>query len=85
MVDSETALEADSHISNDSDKIKAQIVVHKEFQRMLGAKQPAFDNVSRMGRRLKDKSPKPDIPVIQEMLNELKSKWNNICTKSVDR
>ena len=85
LTENDTFLEADTNISNDSEKIKAQIARHKDFQRMLGAKQPAFDNTNRMGRRLKDKCPKPDVPVIQEMLNELKLRWNNICTKSVDK
>lgn len=83
--ENENILGADVNISNDSDKIKDQIAKHKDFQRMLGAKQPAFDNTNRIGRKLKDKCPKPDVPLIQEMLNDLKVRWNNICAKSVDR
>ena len=51
----------------------------------MGTKQPALDHVTRMGRVLKDKAPKPDLPIIQEMLSALKNKWNNVCGKSVER
>ena len=85
LTQNEKQLESDLSISNDSARIKAQIATHKDFQRTLGAKQPAFDSANRLGRRLKDRCPKQDVPVIQEMLNELKLRWNNICAKSVDR
>ena len=85
LSDNETLVEAEIVIGNDPDKIKLQIHKHKEFQRLLGTKQPAFDSVTRLGRKLKDKCPKTDVPVIQDMLSQLKAKWNNICGKSVDR
>ena len=78
-------ISADTAIANDPDRIKQQIMRHKDFQRMLGAKQPALDSVIRLGRHLKDKSPKPDQPILQEMMSELKNKWNSVCAKSVDR
>ena len=84
MDDNEKYL-TDTAIGNDPNKIKQQIQKHKEFQRTLGAKQPAFDSVNRLGRSLKDKAPKHDGPIIQEMLNELKNKWNLLCNGSVDR
>ena len=85
MNENENFLESESILGNDADKIKQQIVKHKEFQRALGAKQPSYDATNRMGRTLKDKCPKLDIPTIQEMLTQMKNKWNNICGKSVDR
>ena len=72
-------------IGSDSDRIKQQIQRHKDFQRMLGAKQPALDHVLRRGKMLKDKAPKTDTPVLQEMLSQLKAKWNSLCGRSVDR
>lgn len=83
--ESEKPLDLDTAINNDPDKIKLQIIAHKEFQRSLGAKQPAFDNINRSGRAIKEKCPKPDAPVIQDMLTALKNKWNSVCGKSVDR
>src|SRR5699024_10818972 len=58
---------------------------HKEFQRQLGAKQSAYDSTMRFGKGLKEKCPKEDIPILQEMLDELKNKWNAVCQKSVDK
>lgn len=85
LTDIEKNLDDDTAIGNDPDKIKRQIAAHRDFQRTLGSKQPAYDAVNRSGRRLKEKAPKTDVPVIQDMLNELKNKWNSICAHSVDR
>ena len=78
-------LENQKSLASDPEKIKEQIYKHKAFQRTLGAKQPTFDSVGRMGRHLKDNCPKIDLPVLHGMLGEMKSKWNNLCARSVDR
>ena len=57
----------------------------QEFQRRLGSKQPVYDGVNKAGRTLKDRCPSDDMPTIQAMLTELKSRWNSVCSKSVDR
>ena len=44
-----------------------------------------FDTVNRLGHNLKEKCPKEEIPVIQDMLNQLKQHWTSICSKSIDR
>ncbi|KAK7099742.1 hypothetical protein V1264_022800 [Littorina saxatilis] len=85
LVEAEKALESETTIGNDPDKIKAQIMKHKEFQRRLGGKQPVYDGVNKAGRTLKDRCPGDDVPTIQAMLTELKSRWNSVCGKSVDR
>ncbi len=85
LTDNMKPIDSDTNIHNDADRIKQQIGHHKDFQRMLGAKQPAYDSVIRMGRHLKDICPKSDIPVIHDMIMELKNKWNTLCAKSVDR
>ena len=77
--------ESQKSLASDPDKIKEQIQKHKAFQRTLGAKQPAFDAVCRNGRHLKEKAPKTDLPQLQEMLTEVKTKWNSLCGRSVDR
>ncbi|CAG0891815.1 unnamed protein product [Cyprideis torosa] len=74
-----------SIVGNNPEKIKQQLVKHKEFQRKLGSKQPAYDTTMKMGRSLKEKAPKSDQPIIQDMMNELKSKWNDVCNSSVER
>ena len=83
--DNAAAQESQTSLASDPDKIKEQIQKHKAFQRTLGAKQPTFDSVCRNGRHLKEKCPKADVPKLQEMMSEVKNKWNNLCGKSVDR
>lgn len=58
---------------------------HREFQKALGAKQPAYDQTMKCGKQLKDKAPKPDEPVLKQMLQELKSQWTTVCSKAVER
>ena len=85
LEDHEAKFDADANVGTDSAKIKQQIQKHKEFQRALGAKQPALDLVIRRGKMLKDKAPKSDSPILTEMINQLKTKWNALCGRSVDR
>jgi dystonin len=70
---------------NDPEKIKTQLAKHKEFQRALAAKQPSYDATMRLAKSVKDKAPKTDEPKLKDMMSELKNKWNNVCSKSVDR
>lgn len=58
---------------------------HKEFQRTLGSKQVTYDSTMKIGRILKDRCPKQDIQLLQNMMDELKTRWNKICSKSVNR
>lgn len=86
LTDNEKMLDSDSAVvSNDPDTIKADLLHHKEFQKALGAKNAAFDNVNRLGHVLKDKCPKEEISVIQDMLNQLKLNWSTVCNKAIDR
>ena len=77
--------EQENQVGNDPGKIKNQLSRHKEFQRLLGSKQPQYDSTMKMGRGLKEKSPKTDHQTLQDMMNELKNRWNTVCAKSVDR
>jgi len=72
-------------VKNDPEKIKQQIMRHKEFQKELGEKQPMYDSTMKTGKNLIGKAPKSDEPVIKNMMTELKNKWNNICNLSVER
>ena len=86
LEDSELQLdELSQNVGNDPERIRMQIAKHKEFQRALGAKQPYFDATMKMGKHLLSKAPKSDEPVIRQMMNDLKNKWNDVCQKSVDR
>merc|ERR1712223_1724420 len=70
---------------NDPAKIKREIEKHKEFQKDLSGKQPMYDATMKNGKVLTDKAPKPDHPILKEMLTELKNKWLNVCNLSVEK
>lgn len=85
LTENEAALDSETAIHNEPETIRSQIQKHREFQKMLGTKQLAYDTVNARGRSLKERGPKSDTPVLQEMLLALKNKWNSLCGKSVDR
>uniref|UniRef100_A0A3B5AKP5 Dystonin n=1 Tax=Stegastes partitus TaxID=144197 RepID=A0A3B5AKP5_9TELE len=84
--ESEKALDSEVEIANDPDKIKTQLVQHKEFQKALGSKHSVYDTTARTGRSLKDKtSLQDDNQKLDDMLSELRDKWDTVCGKSVER
>lgn len=52
----------------------------QRFQHQLAAKHQAFYSATRLGRNLKDRCTKadPERDVLQQMLDELKNKWNAV-------
>ncbi|MEQ2262042.1 hypothetical protein XENORESO_005580, partial [Xenotaenia resolanae] len=86
MDESEKALDSEVEIANDPDKIKMQLAQHKEFQKALGSKHSVYDTTARTGRALKDKTAlQDDKQKLDDMLSELRDKWDTICGKSVER
>ncbi|XP_074943108.1 dystonin isoform X2 [Phalacrocorax aristotelis] len=86
LEESEKSLDADLEIANDPDKIKMQLAQHKEFQKSLGAKHSVYDTTNRTGRSLKEKTTLADDNLkLDDMLSELRDKWDTICGKSVER
>uniref|UniRef100_A0A8C6Y493 Dystonin n=1 Tax=Naja naja TaxID=35670 RepID=A0A8C6Y493_NAJNA len=84
--DSEKTLDAELEIANDPDKIKMQLAQHKEFQKSLGAKHSVYDTTNRSGRSLKEKTSLADDSLkLDDMLSELRDKWDTVCGKSVER
>ncbi|XP_054886086.1 dystonin isoform X4 [Poeciliopsis prolifica] len=84
--ESEKALDSEVEIANDPDKIKTQLTQHKEFQKALGSKHSVYDTTARTGRALKDKTAlKDDKQKLDDMLSELRDKWDTVCGKSVER
>merc|ERR1719412_1428887 len=77
--------EMSKEVKNDPEKIKQQIMRHKEFQKELGEKQPMYDSTMKTGKNLIGKAPKTDEPTIKNMMTELKNKWNDLCNLSVER
>ncbi|XP_004623060.1 dystonin isoform X8 [Octodon degus] len=86
LEESENSLDSDLEIANDPDKIKTQLAQHKEFQKSLGAKHSVYDTTNRTGRSLKEKTCQADDNLkLDDMLSELRDKWDTICGKSVER
>ncbi|XP_070217496.1 dystonin isoform X19 [Bos mutus] len=86
LEESEKSLDSELEIANDPDKIKTQLAQHKEFQKALGAKHSVYDTTSRTGRSLKEKTTLADDNLkLDDMLSELRDKWDTICGKSVER
>ncbi|XP_037989926.1 dystonin isoform X32 [Motacilla alba alba] len=86
LEESEKSLDSDLEIANDPDKIKMQLAQHKEFQKSLGAKHSVYDTTNRTGRSLKEKTTLADDNLkLDDMLSELRDKWDTICGKSVER
>ncbi|XP_060608765.2 dystonin isoform X26 [Anolis sagrei] len=84
--ESEKTLDAELEIANDPDKIKMQLSQHKEFQKALGAKHSVYDTTNRSGRSLKEKTTLADDNLkLDDMLSELRDKWDTVCGKSVER
>uniref|UniRef100_A0A8D2AWY6 Dystonin n=1 Tax=Sciurus vulgaris TaxID=55149 RepID=A0A8D2AWY6_SCIVU len=86
LEESEKCLDSELEIANDPDKIKTQLAQHKEFQKSLGAKHSVYDTTNRTGRSLKEKTSLADDNLkLDNMLSELRDKWDTICGKSVER
>ncbi|XP_071336943.1 dystonin isoform X4 [Trachinotus anak] len=84
--ESEKTLDSEVEIANDPDKIKTQLAQHKEFQKALGSKHSVYDTTARTGRALKDKtSLQDDNQKLDDMLSELRDKWDTVCGKSIER
>ncbi|XP_042357950.1 dystonin isoform X5 [Plectropomus leopardus] len=84
--ESEKTLDSEVEIANDPDKIKTQLAQHKEFQKAVGSKHSVYDTTIRTGRALKDKtSLQDDNQKLDDMLSELRDKWDTVCGKSVER
>ncbi|KAM9316059.1 dystonin [Gastrophryne carolinensis] len=86
LEESEKSLDSELEIANDPDRIKTQLAAHKEFQKTLGAKHSVYDSTARNGRLLKEKaSLNDDIQKLDDMLSEIRDRWDTVCGKSVER
>nr|XP_033809538.1 microtubule-actin cross-linking factor 1 isoform X13 [Geotrypetes seraphini] len=86
LEDAENHLDSELDISNDPDKIKRQLSKHKEFQKTLGSRQPVYDTTVRTGRSLKEKALlADDSQKLDNLLGEVRDKWDTVCGKSVER
>lgn len=60
--------------------------IAQEFQKTLGGKQPVYDTTIRTGRALKEKALlSDDTQKLDNLLGEVRDKWDTVCGKSVER
>ncbi|XP_039461345.1 microtubule-actin cross-linking factor 1 isoform X15 [Oreochromis aureus] len=86
LEEAEKRLDSELEISNEPDKIKVQLTKHKEFQKALGSKQPVYDTTVRSGKAMRDKAQLPaDTQKLDNLLGEVRDKWDTVCGKSVER
>ncbi|KAI5091811.1 microtubule-actin cross-linking factor 1 isoform X12, partial [Silurus meridionalis] len=86
LEEADQRLDSELEISNEPDKIKAQLTKHKEFQKSLGSKQPVYDTTVRSGKAMRDKATlPPDTQKLDNLLGEVRDKWDTVCGKSVER
>ncbi|XP_069051429.1 microtubule-actin cross-linking factor 1 isoform X15 [Lepisosteus oculatus] len=86
LEEAESRLDSELEISNEPDKIKLQLTKHKEFQKSLGSKQPVYDTTVRSGRAMREKASLPgDSQKLDNLLGEVRDKWDTVCGKSVER
>ncbi|XP_060798785.1 microtubule-actin cross-linking factor 1 isoform X10 [Neoarius graeffei] len=86
LEEAEKRLDSELEISNEPDKIKVQLTKHKEFQKALGSKQPVYDTTVRSGKAMRDKATLPaDTHKLENLLGEVRDKWDTVCGKSVER
>lgn len=52
-------------LGKDPEKIKQLLVKYKDFQRTLGAKQPIYHAVTRLGKIVKNTDPKTDKTILR--------------------
>ncbi|KAF7237173.1 Microtubule-actin cross-linking factor 1, isoforms 1/2/3/5 [Varanus komodoensis] len=86
LEDAGLACEAPSQAALNQEGIKARLAEHKEFQRGLRAKRPAYEATLRSGRLLLQRARHPDdAPRLQEGLAELKERWGAVCGWAAER
>ncbi|XP_056890629.1 microtubule-actin cross-linking factor 1 isoform X17 [Takifugu flavidus] len=86
LEEAEKRLDSELEISNEPDKIKVQLAKHKEFQKALGSKQPVYDTTVRSGKAMRDKAQLPaDTQKLDNLVGEVRDKWDTVCGKSVER
>ncbi|OCT77336.1 hypothetical protein XELAEV_18032537mg [Xenopus laevis] len=66
--------------------IKQQLLLHKEFQKVLRSKRPVYEATLRSGRALREKVRLPeDGQMLDEVLGQLRERWEHIFNRSTER
>lgn len=73
----EAIIESNQTISGDTSKISSMLAEIRSLSREFDSRHSQYESVSKMGRSMKDKSPRSDAPVFQKMLDELRTRWTS--------
>nr|XP_056710553.1 plectin [Euleptes europaea] len=84
--ESESTRETLSSAPKSPEEVKGQLGEHKEFQKGLRTKRPVYEATLRSGRLLREKALLPeDAQALDEMLGELKERWEAVCSQAAER
>ena len=83
--DIENKISSDPSIGKDASIVKTQMRKHKVFQNELGKKQSKLNATVKCGKILIGKSTPADATVLDAKINDLRARWDAVCTISVDR
>ncbi|RMC22600.1 hypothetical protein DUI87_00393 [Hirundo rustica rustica] len=86
MDEVEPSLEAPQDAATGQEEIKCQLAEHKAFQKVLRAKRAVYEATLRSGRALREGARLPrDLQPLEELLGELKERWDALCGQAAER
>ncbi|XP_049682668.1 microtubule-actin cross-linking factor 1, isoforms 6/7-like isoform X1 [Accipiter gentilis] len=86
MDEVEQSLEVPQDTATSQEEIKCQLAEHKAFQKVLRSKRPVYEATLRSGRALRERARLPeDLQPLEELLGELKERWDALCSRAVER
>ncbi|KAM4907991.1 microtubule-actin cross-linking factor 1, isoforms 6/7-like [Sylvia borin] len=86
MDEVEQGLEEPQDAATSQEEIKCQLAEHKAFQKVLRAKRPVYEATLRSGRALREAARLPqDLQPLEELLGELKERWDALCSHAAER
>ncbi|XP_065256180.1 microtubule-actin cross-linking factor 1, isoforms 6/7-like [Emys orbicularis] len=86
MDEVEQTLEVPGDAAMSQEEIKCQLAEHKEFQKLLRSKRPVYEATLRSGRLLREKAQlAEDVQPLEELLGELKERWDDVGGRAVER
>ncbi|XP_068033392.1 plectin [Anomalospiza imberbis] len=86
MDEVEQSLEVPQDAATSQEEIKCQLAEHKAFQKLLRAKRPVYEATLRSGRALREGARLPqDLQPLEELLGELKERWDALCSHAAER
>ncbi|XP_050795246.1 microtubule-actin cross-linking factor 1, isoforms 6/7-like isoform X3 [Gopherus flavomarginatus] len=86
MDEVEQTLEIPGNAAMSQEEIKCQLAEHKEFQKLLRSKRPVYEATLRSGRLLRERAQlTEDVQLLEELLGELKERWDDVGGRAVER